>query len=93
MKFNAVPSLFCYYYEKDYLKLQKKKLTNAPNVLICKSWLDVNVEVKKYKRVILVDVFEDITAEDMEFSNKLSELKSSSLIVSYYKGVKITFYQ
>jgi uncharacterized membrane protein len=93
VKFNAVPSLFCYYYEKDYLKLQKKKLTNAPNVLICKSWLDIVVDVKKYKRVIVVDAFEDYTNEGMEIATKLSELKKTQSIVSYYKGVKITFYK
>ncbi len=93
VKFNAVPSLFCYYYEKDYLKLQKKKLTNAPNILICKSWGDVGVDVKNYKRVIVVDAFEDLNPQDTEFTSKLSEQKKSHSTVSYYKGVNITFYQ
>lgn len=93
VKFNAVPSLFCYYYEKDYLKLQKKKLTNAKNILICKSWLDVNVDLKNYKRVIVVDAFEDLNPQDIEFTTKLSEQKKHHSIVSYYKGVNITFYQ
>ncbi len=93
VKFNAVPSLFCYYYEKDYLKLQKKKLTNAPNVLICKSWADIGVDLTKYKRVIVVDAFEDLNPEDTEFKTNLSKQKSSNSAVSFYKGVKITFYQ
>ncbi|MBK8367157.1 MAG: glycosyltransferase family 39 protein [Bacteroidetes bacterium] len=93
VKFNAVPSLFCYYYEKDYLKLQKKKLTNAPSVLICKSWADIGVDLTKYKRVIVVDAFEDLNPEDTEFKTNLSKQKSSNSVVSFYKGVKITFYQ
>lgn len=93
VKFNAVPSLFCYYYEKDYLKLQKKKLTNAPNVLICKSWADIGVDLTKCKRVIVVDAFEDLNPEDTEFKTNLSKQKSSNSVVSFYKGVKITFYQ
>jgi uncharacterized membrane protein len=93
VKFNAVPSLFCYYYEMDYLKLQKKKLTNAPNVIICKSWEDIGVDLTKYKRVIVVDAFEGLNPEDTEFTINLSKQKSSNSVVSYYKGVKITFYQ
>ena len=93
VKFNAVPSLFCYYYEKDYLKLQKKKLTNAPNVLICKSWADIGVDLTNYKRVIVVDAFEDLNPEDTEFKTNLSKQKSSNSVVSFYKGVKISFYQ
>ncbi len=93
VKFNAVPSLFCYYYEKDYLKLQKKKLTNAPNVLICKSLADIGVDLTNYKRVIVVDAFEDLNPEDTEFKTNLSKQKSSNSVVSFYKGVKITFYQ
>ena len=93
VKFNAVPSLFCYYYEKDYLKLQKKKLTNAPNVLIYKSWANIGVDLTNYKRVIVVDAFEDLNPEDTEFKINLSKQKSSNSVVSFYKGVKITFYQ
>jgi uncharacterized membrane protein len=93
VKYTGVPSLFCYYYEKDYLKLQKKSLTNAPNILICKSWEDIDVDVNKYNRVIVVDAFEGMSPIDREFVLKLSELKSSSAVVSYYKGLTITFYK
>lgn len=93
VKFSAVPSLFCYYYEKDYLKLQKKKLTDAPNILVCKSWQDLNVDVRKYKRIIIVDGYENKDFIDKEFDLKLSQQKKSHAMTEYYKGLKIIFYK
>lgn len=93
IKYQAVPSLFFYYYEKDYLKLQKKEVPNAANILICKSWADVSVDIDKYKRVIVIDAFEDLNPIDKEFNSRLIEQKKYSTIVSYFKGLKIIFYQ
>ena len=92
VKSTAVPSLFCYYYEKDYLKLQKKELTNAPNILIFKSGEDVNIDIKNYKRVIVLDAFEDFKNENKEFLLKLSKYKNKKSTVNFFKGIKITFY-
>lgn len=93
VKQRAVPSLFGYYYEKDYLKLRKKKLDASTNVLFCKSWQDVTVDVNRYNRVIVFDAFEDIGNEDKELIIKLSEKKKNNFSVKKFKGVTITYYQ
>ncbi len=93
VKQRAVPSLFGYYYEKDYLKLRKKKLDSSTNVLFCKSWQDVSVNVNKYKRIIVVDAFEDLGIEDKDLINKLSQQKKKNVSLRKFKGVTITFYQ
>jgi uncharacterized membrane protein len=93
VKTKGIQPLFSYYYEKDYLKLQKKELTNAPNILICSSWSDVTADVKKYKRIIVLDTYEDYNPEEKEFVLKLSELKTKYSTLTEYKGVRITFYK
>jgi uncharacterized membrane protein len=93
VKQRAVPSLFGYYYEKDYLKLRKKKLDSSTNVLFCKSWQDVSVNVNQYKRIIVVDAFEDLGIEDKDLINKLSQQKKKNVSLRKFKGVTITFYQ
>ena len=93
VKQRAVPSLFGYYYEKDYLKLHKKNLDATTNVLFCRSWQDVSVDINKYKKIIVVDAFEDLGIEDKDLIDKLSEQKKNNVSVKNFKGVTITFYQ
>ena len=93
VKKRAVPSLFGYYYEKDYLKLHKKKLESSTNVLYCKSWQDVSIDINRYNRIIVVDAFEDLGIEDKDLIVKLSDQKKNKISLKKFKGVTITFYQ
>lgn len=92
VKTDDIKALFCYYYEKDYLKLKKNELTNAENIIFCNSWEDVTKDVTKYKRVIVVDVFETLNPNEKEFSSKLSYIKQHYSVSNFYKGVKISYY-
>ncbi|MES2568047.1 MAG: glycosyltransferase family 39 protein [Bacteroidota bacterium] len=93
VKTKDVKPLFCYYYEKDFLSLQKKDLPYNENVIFCNSWNDVEREVKNYKRIIIIDSFEDLNPFEAEFVSNLSKQKSKYAIVNYYKGARITFYK
>lgn len=92
VKRSAIPSLFGYYYEEGFLKNKRKTFTD-PNMLICKNWSDVSLDIKNYKRIIVFDAFEEYNKDNTEIVSKINEQKKSNSVVSYYKGVKITFFQ
>ena len=93
IKERAVPSLVGYYYEKDYLKLHKRKFADTSNVIICKSSEDLNFKIESYKRVIVLDAFEGYNNDTYEIESILSKNKVFITTVSNFKGIKIKFYQ
>lgn len=92
VKTKDIKSLFCYYYEKDYFTLKKNNVSTN-NIIFCSSWADVDRKIDQYKRIIVVDSFEDLNPYEPEFVSNLSLLKKKYAIVNYYRGVKITLYQ
>lgn len=93
VKTKGIMPLFGYYYEKDFLKNQKKELTNPGNVLVCSSWNDVTHDVNNYKRVIVMDTYAAYNPEEPEFLKKLSERKTKYSTINAYRGVEISFYK
>ncbi|MBL7934511.1 MAG: hypothetical protein JNM51_01730 [Bacteroidia bacterium] len=92
VKTKDIQPLFSYYYDKDYFKLQKKELPPSENVIFCNSWSDVTVDLNKYNRVIVIDSFDDLNPNEMDFVSQLSLLRKKKASVNFYEDIKISFY-
>ncbi|MFO0478954.1 MAG: glycosyltransferase family 39 protein [Bacteroidota bacterium] len=92
VKTKDVKYLFCYYYDRNFLSQQKKDLPKGDNIIFCSNWYDVDVDVSKYKRIIVLDSFQEYNPDEKYFLNKLSQTKKIYYTTSFYKGVKISFY-
>ena len=93
VKTKDIKALFGYYYEPNYLKFLKSDLTNSSNIIFCSSWEDVSKDLSSYKRVIVIDTFEDLNPNEKKFTHELALLKPYAASSNYYKGVKISFYK
>lgn len=93
VKTKDIKALFGYYYEVDFLKLKKNDLTNADNIIFCSAWEDVTKDLKKYNRIIVLDVFEELNPKEKEFTANLLSLKPYHASSKYYNGVKVSFYK
>ena len=91
VKTKDIKALFGYYYEVDFLKLKKNDLTNADNIIFCSAWEDVTKDLKKYNRIIVLDVFEELNPKEKEFTANLLSLKPYHASSKYYNGVKVSF--
>ncbi|MBI3520136.1 MAG: glycosyltransferase family 39 protein [Bacteroidetes bacterium] len=93
VKTKDVKSLFCYYYDKDFLAQKKSDLPETDNIIFCTSWADMDKDPVKYKRIIVIDSFSEMNPDEPEFVTKLSALKHKYAILDLYRGVKITLYK
>jgi hypothetical protein len=93
VKTKDIKPLYCYYYDKGFFSKQKKDLPQADHIVFCNSWQDVGIDVKNFKRIIVVDSYEGYNSNEKEFVLKLSEQKHKCFTTDYFKGVKISFYK
>jgi uncharacterized membrane protein len=93
VKTKDIKALFGYYYEVDFLKLKKNDLTNADNIIFCSAWEDVTKDLKKYNRIIVIDVFEELNPKEKEFTANLLSIKPNHASSKYYNGVQVSFYK
>jgi hypothetical protein len=93
VKTKDIKSLFCYYYDKDYLKLKKENLPVDENVIFCTSWQDVTLNVNAFKTIVVIDSFQDYNTHEGDFVANLSKTKSKKSEFNGYNGVRISFYQ
>ncbi len=91
VKTKDVKPLFGYYYEADFFK--KKELSSNETILFCSAWADLSQSPTDYRRVIVIDSFEELNPNEYEFQKKLSEVKKMYYKTNEYKGVKISFYK
>jgi len=92
VKTTDIKPLFCYYYERDFLKTKKKELPENINIIFCTTWNDINKNLKLYKRIIVVDSFEEFNPNEKEFYEKINTEKHKYATVNFFKGVRLTFY-
>jgi mannosyltransferase len=93
VKTKDVKPLFGYYYDSGFLHRRKQALPDSEQVIFCSSWADVNQDVSRYARVIVVDSYQDLNPNETEFVTKLSEKKRFRSISNYYRGVRISIYK
>lgn len=93
VKTIGIKPLFCYYYDPEYIKLKKENLPDNEQIIFCTSWEDVHVDVNLYKRVVVLDSFQDYNKDEAEFVAQLSERKKKTGEYNGYVGVRITFFQ
>ena len=93
VKTKDIKPLYCYYSDKDFFRKQKKDLPQADHIIFCNTWQDIGMDVKNFKRIIVVDSYEGYNSHEKEFVLKLSEQKTNYFITAYFKGVKISFYK
>lgn len=92
VKTKDIAPLFCYYYDSKFLKEKKKELPKADNIIFCNNWEDVYLDVTTFKRVIVIDSFQEYNANETDFVAKLTSHKKCYYTSNFYKGVRITFY-
>lgn len=92
VKTKDLKPLFCYYYDRDFLKLKKQDLPEIENIIFCNSWEDVNKDISRFKRIIVIDSFQDYNPNESKFVESISKLKTKRSELKKYKGVRITFY-
>ena len=93
VKTKDIQPLFCYYFDNTYFKDKKKDLPEELNIDFCNSFSDLKHDPSKFKRVIVIDSFDDLNSFENEFVLKLSEVKSKVISYNRYKDIKISFYQ
>lgn len=93
VKQSAIPILFGYYYEKDFLKNKKKTLPDTTNVILCNSFINPNININNFNRIIILDVFNDNELNNKNFLINLSKYKKKQSDYTFYKGINISFYQ
>ncbi len=93
VKTKDIKSLFCYYYDKDYLRLKKENLPATENILFCTSWEDVTLDISSFKTIVVVDSFQEYNKQENDFVKNLSEKKTKRSVYEGYKGVRLSFYQ
>ena len=93
VKTKDIKPLYCYYYDKDFFRKQKKNLPQEDHIVFCNTWQDVEVEVKNFKRIIVVDSYQEYNPNEKDFVLKLTEQKLKYFMTDYFKGVKISFYK
>lgn len=93
VKTKDIKSLFCYYYDKDYLKFKKENLPVSENIIFCTSWEDITLDVNSFKTIVVIDSFQEYNTHEGEFVLHLSEKKNKKSEYNGYKGVRISFYQ
>lgn len=93
VKTKDVKSLFCYYYDHDYLRDKKSDLPKGENIIFCSNWSEVYVDVSKYERIIILDSFQEYNPDEKDFVNKLSIKKMNYYTTTFYRGVKVSFYK
>lgn len=93
VKTIGIKPLFCHYYDPEYLKLKKENLPDYEQIIFCTAWEDVHLDVTKFKRVVVLDSFQDYNMHEADFVLRLSEKKKKIGDYNGYKGVRISFYQ
>ncbi len=94
VKTKDIKPLFCYYYDQYFFNKQKNDLDKSNEILFCNSWQDININIEKYKRIIVFDIFKEYNLiNENEFVEKLSQIKRNYYTTKYYKGITIAFYK
>ncbi len=93
VKTKDIKPLFCYYYDNDFFSAQKKDLPIEEQIVFCNSWQDLGLDVKNYKRIIVIDSYQEYNLNEKEFVFKLTEQKKNCFTTSYYTGVRISVYK
>ena len=93
VKTKDVLPVFGYYYEKDFLKNKKSELDKKLNIISCSQWQDVNIDVTKFKRIFIVDSYQEYNKNEQNFVIELSKFKTNYFATNHFKGVKISVYQ
>lgn len=92
VKTKDVKPLFCYYYDRDFIRLKKQDLPESENILFCTSWEDVSKDPSKFNRVIVIDSFQDYNPNELKFIESIEKQKTKKTVLNKYKGVRISFY-
>ena len=92
VKTKDIKPLFCYYYDKDFLRLKKENLPESENIIFCNSWEDVKKDLTAFRRIIVIDSFQDYNRNESEFINQIQKYRKNRGVLNKYKGVRITFY-
>ncbi len=93
VKTKDIKPLYCYYYDSEFFSKQKKDLPQDDHIVFCNTWQDVGMDINSFKRIIVVDSYQEYNPNERDFVLKLSEKKTSYFITDYFKGVKISFYK
>jgi uncharacterized membrane protein len=93
VKTKDIKPLYCYYYDKDFFRKQKKDLPQEDRIIFCNTWQDIGMDINSFKRIIVVDSYQEYNPNEKDFVLKLSEQKTNYFITNYFKGVKISFYK
>lgn len=93
VKTKDIKALFCYYYDKDFLSSQKKDLPDEDHILFCNSWEDININTSDFKRVIVMDSFQDYNTHEADFVAQISKARILELESNHFKGVRVRIYK
>lgn len=93
VKTKDIKALFCYYYDKDFLSSQKKDLTPDEHILFCNSWQDITVNLSDFKRLIVMDSFQDYNTHEADFTEQISKTRILELESTHFKGVRVRIYK
>lgn len=92
VKTKDIKPLFCYYYDRDFLRSKKQDLPNSENIIFCNSWDDVPKDISKFKRIIVIDSFQDYNPNEPKFVESIEKQRIKRGTLTKYKGVRISFY-
>jgi mannosyltransferase len=93
VKTKDIKALFCYYYDKDFLSLKKQDLPVGEHIVFCNSWEDISLNINDFKRIIVMDSFQDYNTHENDFAAHLSKTKILELESNHFKGVRIRIYK
>ncbi len=93
VKTKDIKPLYSYYYDSEFFSKQKKDLSQDDHIIFCSTWQDVALDIKNFKRIIVVDSYQEYNSNEKDFVLKLSEQKQKYFTTEYFKGVKIAFYK
>jgi hypothetical protein len=93
VKTKDMKPLYCYYYDSDFFSKQKKDLPQGDRIIFCNTWQDIGMDINSFKRIIVVDSYQEYNPNERDFVLKLSEQKTNYFITDYFKGIKISFYK
>jgi uncharacterized membrane protein len=93
VKTKDIKALFCYYYDKNFLSSKKEDLPAAEHILFCNSWEDIHVNPSDFKRIIVMDSFQDYNTHEADFVAHISQTRILELESNHFKGVRVRIYK
>jgi mannosyltransferase len=93
VKTKDIKALFCYYYDNHFLSSKKENLPAGEHILFCNSWEDINVNTADFKRIIVMDSFQEYNTHEADFSAQISKTRILELESKHFKGVRVRIYK